>query len=70
VLDEIARRLLEKEVLEEAELRALLANVPREELDRIVARAGANANGHASVPTGEERPWTIAPQEPSPASTG
>ncbi len=53
VLDEIARRLLEKEVLEEAELRALLANVPREELERIVARAGANANGHASVPTGE-----------------
>jgi len=70
VLDEIARRLLEKEVLEEAELRALLANVSREELGRIVARAGADANGHASVPTGEERPWTIAPQEPSPASTG
>jgi cell division protease FtsH len=35
-LDEIAKRLLEKEVLEEVELRAIIANVPAGEVARLM----------------------------------
>ncbi len=47
LLDEIARRLLEKEVVEEAELKAIVAAVPASEVMELQA-----ANGDQGIPAG------------------
>jgi cell division protease FtsH len=50
LLDEIARQLLEKEVVEEAELRAIVADVPAAEiLELTQATTGDSANENAAM---------------------
>ncbi len=51
LLDEIARRLLEKEVIEEAELKAIVASVPPAEIVQLQA-----ANGDQGIPAGFAAP--------------
>jgi cell division protease FtsH len=51
LLDEIARRLLEKEVVEEAELKAIVATVPPAEVVQLQA-----ANGDQGIPAGFAAP--------------
>ncbi|HEV2403986.1 MAG TPA: hypothetical protein VGR88_00955, partial [Ktedonobacterales bacterium] len=75
LLDEIARRLLEKEVLEEAELRAIVAAVPISEVTALADQATDDAPapiGHA-LNGDSQRPWTVQPreqEEPRPSGLG
>jgi cell division protease FtsH len=75
LLDEIAKRLLEKEVLEEAELRGIVAAVPISEVTALADQAADDApapNDHA-LNGGSQRPWTVQPreqEEPRPSGLG
>ncbi|HKV85395.1 MAG TPA: ATP-dependent zinc metalloprotease FtsH [Ktedonobacterales bacterium] len=75
LLDEIAKRLLEKEVLEEAELRGIVAAVPVSEVTALADRATDEVtapDGHA-LNGDSDRPWTVQPrqqEEPRPSSLG
>ncbi len=53
LLDEIARRLLEKEVVEEAELREIVAGVPASEIMQLASTVGDMGvpSGYGSLPT-------------------
>jgi cell division protease FtsH len=75
LLDEIAKRLLEKEVLEEAELRGIVAAVPISEVTALADQAADDApapNDHA-LNGDSQRPWTVQPREqkePRPSGLG
>ena len=81
LLDEIAKRLLEKEVVEEAELRAIVASVSIADVTALAdqssdgfsssnagalnAGAGMNGNGNGNG----DRPWIVHPQPEEPRPT-
>jgi hypothetical protein len=71
LLDEIARRLLEKEVVEESELREIVGTVSTAEIMQLAASVGGTGipSGYGVLPSPENAPAGISANGASRGST-